>query len=176
MIDSAAARNLAFAISGAGVDPAQLLKRSDYQSEGEYYIALAKAAEALDNPNVRRALLNIRRQEQAEAEAAARKAEKERIQKRADEWILTDEQIDALQSAAAEQATKEFTAGDLGKYKTIASRQRELYKELERKERNRLAAHEAANQAIRDAWRAPTPADQEFVDRVINRPVIDPDA
>lgn len=175
MIDSTAARNLAFAISGAGVDPAQLIKRTDYQSEGEYYIALAKAAEALDNPNVRRAILKIRRQEHETELAEARKAERERIQKRAEEWILTDEQIDKIQSAAAEQATKEFAAGDLGHHKTIASRQRELYKVMEREERNRLAAHEAANEAIRAAWREPSPADIEFCDRVINRPVADAD-
>ena len=62
--NSTAAQNLAFVLSSSGVDPADLIKRSDYQSEGEYYIALAKAAEALDNPKVRSALVKVKQQEE----------------------------------------------------------------------------------------------------------------
>lgn len=176
MINSSAAQNLAFALSGAGVDPADLIRRSDYQSEGEYYIALAKAAEALDNPNVRRALLRVKEQERKKEIEAARKEERERIREAAENWKLTDEEVDEIQSRAAAQAAKEFAAGDLGKNKTIASRQRELYKDMEKKARIAAAGNQAINDAIRAMWLEPSAADIEFTDRIINRPVADPDS
>ena len=174
MVNSTALQNLAFAISSAGVDPADLIKRSDYQSEGEYYIALAKAAEALDNPNVRRALLRVRRAEHEKEIAAQRKAENEAIRELARTMKLDEKQQDEVTSRAAAQAAKEFAAGDLGK-KTIAQRQRELSAQYEKEKKLNLATNAHMNQAIRDAWRAPTPADEEFVDRVVNRPVVDLD-
>ena len=169
--NSTAAQNLAFVLSSVGVEPADLIKRSDYQSEGEYYIALAKAAEALDNPKVRSALVKMKRQEREKELAEARKAEQERIRDRAEKWVLTPEQVDEIQSRAAAEAAKEFSSGNLDGRKTIASRQRELVAQYEKEKRLSLAGHEAVNEAFRAAWRTPTAADLEFADRVINRPV-----
>lgn len=173
--NSTAAQNLAFVLSGAGVDPADLIRRSDYQSEGEYYIALAKAAEAIDNPRVRAALVKVKQQERERAAAEERKAERERIREAAEKWKLTPEEIDKIQSQAAAQATREFQAGDLGKNKTIASRQRELFQDMEKKARYHAAGNQAVNDAIRAMLREPSPAEREFFDRVVNRPVTDPD-
>lgn len=169
--NSTAAQNLAFALSSSGVDPADLIRRSDYASEGEYYIALAKAAEALDNPKVRSALVKVKQQEREKELAEERKAEQERIRERAEKWVLTPEQLDEIQSRAAEEAAKEFSSGNLDRKKTIASRQRELATKYEKEKRLSLAGNEAVNEAFRAAWRAPTAADLEFADRVINRPV-----
>lgn len=174
--NNTAAQNLAFVLSGAGVDPADLIRRSDYQSEGEYYIALAKAAEAIDNPRVRAALVKVRQQERERAAAEERKAERERIREAAENWKLTPEQLDEIQSRATADAAKEYSTGKLKPGKTIAARQRELSAEYEKKERTRLATNEAFNRSIRDAWRAPTQEDLDFADRIVNRPVIDPDA
>lgn len=173
MINSTAAQRLAFAISAAGVDPADLIRRSDYASEGEYYIALARAAEALDNPNVRRALLMVKQQEQDRAIEEARKAEDERIRERARTMELSDEQRDTILSRATEAAAKEYMSGDIDPKKTLAQRTRELAVDYEKQERNRIAGNEAANAAIRAAWREPTEADKAFVDRVVNRPTVD---
>ena len=171
-----AAEKLAFAISGAGMSPLDIVKRENYATEAEYYVALGQAGAALEDPRVRSAILKAENEKHEREIEAERKAERERIRERAENWKLTEEQIDAIQSKAAEQAAREFSAGSLGKNKTIAARQREIFKDLEKKERIRLAANEAANQAIRDAWRAPTQADKEFTDRIINRPISDLEA
>ena len=171
-----AAEKLAFAINGAGMSPLDIVKRENYPDEASYYIALGQAGAALEDPRVRSAILKAEKESRDREFEEARKAERERIRERAENWELSEEQVDELQSAAAEQATKEFTAGDLGKYKTIAGRQREIYKELERKKRFSLAANEAANEAIRAAWKNPTEADRTFIDRIINRPITDQDA
>lgn len=171
-----AAQNLAFAIGGAGVSANDIVKRSDYATEAEFLVALGQTQQALESPGVRAGILKAKAEERERAAAEERKKERERIRERAENWKLTPEQIDEIHSRATEDAAKEYAAGKLDPRKTLAARQRELAAEYEKKERNRLAAHEAANQAIRDAWRKPTAADLEFTDRVINPPVADPDA
>lgn len=170
-----AAEKLAFAISGAGMSALDIVRRSDYNTEAEYLVALGQTGAALEDPRVRSAILKAENEKRDREFEEARKAERERIRERAENWKLTPDEIDEIQSRAAAQAAREFQAGDLGKSKTIASRQRELYQDMERKARYSAAANEAANQAIRDAWKAPTKADLEFTDRIINRPVTDPD-
>ena len=171
-----AAEKLAFAISGAGMSPLDIVKRENYATEAEYYVALGQAGAALEDPRVRSAILKAENEKRERAAAEERKAERERIREAAENWKLTPEEIDEIQSKAAAQAAREFQAGDLGPRKTIASRQRELYADMERKARFSAASRQAANDAIRAAWRAPTKADLEFTDRVINRPVTDPDS
>lgn len=168
-----AAERLAFAISGAGISANDIVKRSDYGTEAEYLVALGQTQQALESPGVRNGILKAQAEERDREFEAARAAERERIRERAESWVLTDEQMDEIQSRAAEQAYREFVAGDLGKNKTIAARQRELVKDIEKKARISCAANEAANQAIRDAWRNPAPEEKTFVDRVVNRPVVD---
>ena len=170
-----AAEKLAFAISGAGMSANDIVKREDYPDEASYYIALGQTGAALNDPKVRSAILKAEAEKRERSYEAERKAVNNAVRERAENWKLTDEQCDAIQSKAAEQAAREYAAGDLAKDKTIAARQREIYKDLERKARFSAAANEFANQAIRDAWRKPTAADLKFTDRVVNRPVVDLD-
>ena len=168
-----AAERLAFAISGAGISANDIVQRENYPDEASYYIALGQTGAALEDPRVRQAILNAEQEKRDREFEAARAAERERIRERAEHWILTEEQKDEIQSKAAEQAAREYAAGDLDKNMSIAARQRELVKDMEKKARISCAANEAANQAIRDAWRNPAPEEKTFVDRVINRPVVD---
>lgn len=171
-----AAEKLAFAISGAGMSPLDIVKRENYATEAEYYVALGQAGAALEDPRVRSAILKAENEKRERAAAEERKAERERVREAAENWKLTPEEIDEIQSKAAAQAAREFQAGDLDPRKTIASRQRELFQDMERKARFSAAGTQAVNDAIRAMWREPSPADREFADRIVNRPVTDPDS
>ena len=170
-----AAERLAFALGAAGLSATDLVKRENYATDAEYYVALGQMGAALDDPKVRSAILKAEREQQDREFEAERKAQNERIRERAESWKLSDEQLDAIQSRAAAQAAREFSAGDLGN-KSIAQRQREIEKELARKEKIAAVSNEFANKMIRDAWRNPTEAERTFVDRIVNRPVVDQDA
>lgn len=172
---SKAAENLAFAISAAGVSANDLVRREDYETEAEYYVALGQTGAALNDPKVRSAILKAEAEKRSREREAEHRAETERIRERARTLELTDEQRDAITSKAMEQAAREYARGDLDPRKTLAQRQRELAANIEKQERRRIAGNEAANAAIRAAWRNPTEADKTFVDRVISRPAADLD-
>jgi len=171
-----AAERLAFAISGAGLSANDIVKRENYGTEAEYLVALGQTQQALESPGVRQGILKAQAEERERAEKEARKKDRERLREAAENWKLTPEEIDAIQSRAAAQAAREFQAGDLGKNTTIAARQRELFQNMERKARFSAAGKQAVNDAIRAMWREPSPADREFADRIVNRPLADPDS
>ncbi len=170
-----AAEKLAFAISGAGLSAKDLVKRSDYGTEAEFLVALGQTQQALESPGVRQGIHKTQAAERERAETEARKKARECVREASENWKLTPEEIDEIQSKAAAQAAREFQAGDLGKNMTIAARQRELFQDMERKARFSAAGKQAVNDAIRAMWREPSPADREFADRIVNRPVTDPD-
>lgn len=170
---SQAAENLAFVIGAAGISANDIVSRSDYKTEAEYLVALGQTEAALNDPKIRSGLVKAQADKIKREREAERRAETERIRERARTLELTDEQRDAITSKATEQAAREYAHGDLDPRKTLAQRQRELAADIEKQERKRIAGNEAANAAIRAAWRNPTEADRAFVDRVVNRPTLD---
>lgn len=134
-----------------GIDPDEVIKRSDYKSEGEYLMALADYETKMQTPEFRRAMNKVIKQQNEKAEAAAREEQRKHYAEIRKTVKLDDNERSQVDQRAKERAQADYMAGKISSAE-IAGKAESYVAELEKAMLDSKATNISFNEQIRQTW------------------------
>ena len=143
-----------------GIDPDEVIKRSDYKTEGAYLMALADYEAKMQSPEFRHAMEKVITRQRQEAAAQAQEEQRKHYAE-----IRKGLKLDSFERAnvdrqAREQAQADFAAGKISA-KEIGSAAENYAAGLEKAALDQKANNIQTNDFIRASWRGSTQEQDE---------------